>query len=194
MELERWAVIGDFPEYEVSDRGRVRRRVVRHRTPAGRLLKLQVRASDGRVFVRLQGTPKAKTRRVHRLVAAAFLGPCPDGFQVNHRDGNPQNNTVANLEWATRDENMAHAVANGLMRSGEMHGLARLSDEDVATIRRRCATGERQWAVGADYGITQGQVSNLVRMKRRNPALIERRAAYRAVTRAGRVVGSATSA
>lgn len=188
MELERWAIIGDHPEYEVSDRGRVRRRVAKHRTPAGRFLKLQVRESDGRVFVRLQGIPVAKTCRVHRLVATAFLGPPPEGLQVNHRDGDPQNNAVDNLEWVSRDENMAHAAANGLMRSGEMHGLARLSDEAVATIRRRCAAGEPQRRVGADYGITQGQVSNLVRMKRRKPELVAGRATYRPVTRAGRVV------
>lgn len=59
---------------------------------------------------------KRKAVRVHRLVAQAFI-PNPDGKpQVNHIDGNPGNNAVANLEWATNSENMRHAYANELTK------------------------------------------------------------------------------
>ena len=53
-------------------------------------------------------THKRRTVRVHRLVAEAFITN-PDGKEdVNHIDGNKANNTVGNLEWATRSENMLH--------------------------------------------------------------------------------------
>ena len=55
---------------------------------------------------------------VHRLVAAAFLGPAPDPtcWQVNHLDGDPANNHVSNLQYVTAAENMKHAWATSRSR------------------------------------------------------------------------------
>lgn len=51
---------------------------------------------------------------IHRLLAQAFI-PNPEGKpEVNHKDGNRQNNSLDNLEWATRIENAQHAVRTGL--------------------------------------------------------------------------------
>ncbi|UCF55879.1 MAG: HNH endonuclease, partial [Deltaproteobacteria bacterium] len=50
---------------------------------------------------------------VHRLVAEAFIGSCPEAHEINHKDCDPSNNHVSNLEWVTRKENIAHAVKMG---------------------------------------------------------------------------------
>lgn len=52
--------------------------------------------------------------RVHRLVAEAFLGPCPKGLVVHHKDANKENNAASNLEYVTQKENTRHAIERGV--------------------------------------------------------------------------------
>lgn len=76
---------------------------------------------------------------VHRLVAEAFI-PNPKNLpQVNHKDGNKENNHVSNLEWCTNQENAIHAFANKLRiptcHVGDRNTRAKLSNEDIRYIR-----------------------------------------------------------
>src|SRR5262249_61995747 len=81
---------------------------------------------------------------VHRLVAAAFIKPIPDGMEVNHKDGDKSNNDVENLEIVTSEENLRHARETGLMPSGgERSAVAKLTEEEVGEIRRSEDRGER---------------------------------------------------
>lgn len=55
-----------------------------------------------------------KTRNVARIIALYFLGP--SSLEVNHIDGNKQNNHISNLEFVTKSENMIHAYKTGLRK------------------------------------------------------------------------------
>lgn len=122
---EIWkSVPGYVGLYEVSNIGRVRTvegketHSVRHGVRRWKSRVLREKNPKGRdVRVSLWKDKKEKSFLVHRLVAMAFL-PNPDNkATVNHKDGNPRNNHVTNLEWATYKENNNHAFNTGLIRT-----------------------------------------------------------------------------
>ena len=77
--------------------------------------KLKPYIKDGYCRVSLRNNGKQKSFSVHRLVAAAFIPNPEDKETVNHIDCCKTNNCVENLEWATPQENITHAVEHGLM-------------------------------------------------------------------------------
>lgn len=98
-------VVGYEKYYEVSNLGRVRS----NRT--GKVLKYNV-TPNGRATVELFGDVGTKSKRllVHRLAAIAFI-PNPNNYpQINHKDENPSNNCVENLEWCTAKYNMNYGT------------------------------------------------------------------------------------
>lgn len=114
---ERWlAVVGLEGQYSISDEGRVRseaRHVVgRHGTRRcpERILKAQA-VKSGHLIADLGKQRRAA--RVHRLVLEAFVGPCPEGMEACHNDGNPANNRLENLRWDTRRNNILDAIRHG---------------------------------------------------------------------------------
>ena len=121
MTTEAWRpVVGWEGLYEVSDLGRVRsldRSFTRTNgweyTRKGQILS-PGRIKSGHLTVRLCNRMDARSHAVHRLVMAAFVGRCPDGHEVCHRDGNHKNNTLPNLYYGTRSDNMHDQVRHGV--------------------------------------------------------------------------------
>ena len=65
---------------------------------------------DGYLFVTLAVDNTHWHKTLHSMVAGAFIGPRPSGAQVNHKDGNKQNNSLDNLEYVSAKENTQHAL------------------------------------------------------------------------------------
>ena len=118
-------------------------------------------------MVRVSDGGKEKVHLIHRLVAAAFIGPCPDGMEVLHIDGNSRNNAVANLRYGTRAENVADTYTHGRGIMGETHPMAKLSDADVAAIRAGLADGVSGAEIARRFGVAQSTVSQIKNGKRR---------------------------
>ncbi len=104
--------------------------------------------------------------KVHRLVAETFISG-PRNETVNHRNGVKLDNTVSNLEWMSRAENSSHAWRIGLVPilKGERCGKSVLSDKIVLQMRARYSSGETQTSIAARYGVTQANVSEIVRRR-----------------------------
>lgn len=117
---------------------------------------------DGYYSVRPYERPDRRVVRVHQLVALAFLGPCPDGLEVNHIDGDRTNNAPCNLVYITHAENVRHSWALGNCdRRGEANGRAKLTANDVRRIRKLHASGRPRTELAEAYGITAGQVNRI---------------------------------
>ena len=159
-----WRSIPSYPNYEVSDTGLIRRVTGGQGAVAGRIIKQHRTPSDKRLRVPLRyAIGKGRFVAVHRVVAQAFLGPCPEGKEVNHIDGDVTNNSMANLEYLTRSENTKHAYRLGLMQPplhlvGVRHPLAKLTEVDVIAIRNSQETGR---ALAKHYGVAPTTISKI---------------------------------
>jgi len=166
LELETWRpVVGWEGLYEVSDQGNVRSARREHNTWPGRLLRPAVN-HGGYLHVGLYRDGQQNGCRVHRLVALAFLGPCPPGHEVNHRFGIKTDNRATELEWATKSANTRHAYAGGLAHAPDNRGTrscrAKLTEADVLAIR--AARGQTtQRALARQFGVSKTQISAIQR-------------------------------
>lgn len=123
MIRELWKDIDEFKGiYQISNRGRVKRlhRIVKinnknniYERELREKILIPTEDKDGYLVIGLLG----KNRKIHRLVAKAFI-PNPFCFpQVNHKDGNKKNNNVENLEWCSNLYNQIHAFKIGLKKT-----------------------------------------------------------------------------
>lgn len=105
---EEWRPVVGFPDYMVSSEGRVYSHISQKFLQPGI-------ASNGYPTVALG---RRNTRTTHSLVTEAFIGPCPAGMEVRHRDGVRANPRYSNLCYGTRGDNVADAVEHGT-RTGQ---------------------------------------------------------------------------
>lgn len=150
-------VIGYAGTYQVSNTGEVRsKRVVGYAL-------LSKWVNCGYELVHLSKNGVQKQKRVHRLVAEAFI-PNPNNYnEVNHKDGNKLNNFVENLEWCDSSYNQKHAYTIGLkvQKQGELNPNAKLTNEQVKAIREECLSGASQKDIAMRYGISSSTVSRI---------------------------------
>jgi HNH endonuclease/NUMOD4 motif/Helix-turn-helix domain len=158
---ERWRPVPGWP-YEVSDHGSLRRTAdasYQRNYRAGRLLKPSPDRL-GYLRITLQRDRMRRGFTVHGLVAVAFLGPRPAGYEVDHRDGNRRNNWASNLDYVTHSENIKRAVRRGTVVA-PVH--RKLTYADVDRARRWLSEGVSQSEVGRRLGVGHKTISNLAR-------------------------------
>jgi hypothetical protein len=153
----RWVPVPGWPFYEVSDTGLIRRVAREHGTWPGRILKPPT-CTVGYKVVRLHNGDRALTRYVHSIVAEAFIGPRPMGFEINHKDADKLNNNRRNLEYVTRKQNAGHAQKLGRYRRGEDQHSAKMTELDVRAMRALRTCGWSQRKLAKTFGLSQHTV------------------------------------
>jgi DNA-binding CsgD family transcriptional regulator len=117
----------------------------------------------GYLFVVLWGPQGRQTLKVHRLVAQHFL-PLPEMPEVNHKDFKVDNNHYLNLEWATRQQNMDHAMLGGRCEARTNPAKRRkLTPEDVEQICQMRKSGITCQNISEQFGISHQTVSKIAR-------------------------------
>lgn len=148
--MEEWRKIPRY-NYEVSNHGRVRNKNTQH------ILKPMLTGSRSRrAKVRLSSHPRVD-RDVSHLVLELFKGYRPVGAVAMHLDDDPTNNHIDNLRWATPQDNAKD------MATKKRGGNQKLGTEDIATIRRRRAVGERGRALAIEYGVSEQRVCDIIK-------------------------------
>lgn len=103
--IEQWRAVPGFPNYEVSDLGRIR---------SPRKVLSPWRSSNGRyLIVSLRRDGETIKRPMHQLVLEAFIGP-RNGLDACHNNGDGRDNRLSNLRWDTRSENLKDQARHGV--------------------------------------------------------------------------------
>ena len=163
--MEIWKDIPGYEgRYQASTEGRIRSvdRIVysRSRTtrlPFARQLKGQILrpgkfCKTGHLSVVLGH--KAKGSPVHQLVMKTFVGEPQPGQEVRHKNGDPTDNRLANLEYGTRTENILDVYRLG-------KAWRTLTIDDVREIRKRIDAGERNVDIAKDYNVSDRAICGI---------------------------------
>lgn len=154
--------------YEVSNLGRVRRiKSVKYNPYVG-ILKTHVQ-KDGYVQVTTSVKGRIKVHLVHVLVARKFIGHCPPGKEVNHKDRDRSNNCWDNLEYLTCSDNHKYSVLQGshLGAAGEDHARAKLGWKETNELRKLWKSGKcNQGELAKIYNVSQSCISRIVNHQR----------------------------
>lgn len=148
--------------YDVSDMGRVRNRVTNH------ILRQRRTVGGYHICVVSCGSRENKVAiRVHDAVATLFLENPNHLPQVNHKDGNKDNNAVENLEWCTCGDNIRHAFEHGLNkpRRCDKAPSAKLKPSDVQFIRTYYIPRDKEFgarALAKKYGVSHRSINRII--------------------------------
>ena len=154
--MTEWRRVPGFSMYEVSDEGNIRS----IKRPNGLKTKVNDRGYR-RVGVWADGATGPQTVSLHSLVLFAFEGPRPSPKHVSrHLNGNKLDNRAMNLAWGTARENWEDSLAHGVAQIGARHPRAKLTEEQVNTIRALLGTITHK-SLARRYGVCKATVSHI---------------------------------
>jgi hypothetical protein len=156
--MAEWKDIVDYEGlYQVSNEGRIRRNknghILNHRF---------MDTGYDRCVLYKKGNPK--TLMVHRIVALSFIDNKDNKPIINHKDSNPKNNNVENLEWVTAKENTWHSINKGRQCLwGEKHPSALIKEKDARLMIKLCSEyAIKRKAVAIIFGVKRHIVDMLM--------------------------------
>ena len=167
---ESWQPVKEtLGRYWISDMGRLA--TMNHYARDGHAGKVKIMKpaeTEGYMKTMITINGKSRTIGIHRLVAEAFLGERPEGFDINHKDGVSTNNRLDNLEYCTHSENVLHSYRHGLQKlpKGSLNPYAKLTEEQVIEIRLRFKPYVVMMKdLTIEYGVKKATIKDVVTRK-----------------------------
>lgn len=158
--------IRGFPGYFVSRDGEVRSQRchgARDKVDTARWKRLRTPPdTKGYPHLSLCRGGKHYSTFLHTILLKTFVGPCPEGYECRHLDGNPANFSLSNLKWDTPKANMADKVRHGTQYVGSKSVRAKIVEADAAAIRALVAGGMTHEDAGRRYGVSKTCVGHIV--------------------------------
>lgn len=154
-EIFKW-VQGYEGYYEISSKGNVRSTSYK----GSRILK-PAKTRNGYLNVVFCIKQRKEHKLIHRLVAEAFLPNDLHLEQVNHINGNKEDNRVLNLEWCTQEYNNQHAYKNNLLSRYENRPAAKLTKEKVLSIPKLIEQGATTDDLKVLFNVSRRCIDNI---------------------------------
>lgn len=166
IDNEEWrAIVGYEGYYEVSSLGRIKSlaRTTRHGHKLKEKIVNQSLNNSGYLGIGLFKNSRQEKFLTHRLVAQAFIGPRPDGKQINHKNGAKGDNSAVNLEYVTPSENQMHSYASGLQTPivGVNHYKNKLSEGSVLLAIQMSKEGFTDRQIGEKFGVCRQAIYDI---------------------------------
>jgi hypothetical protein len=146
----------EFPQYLIAPNGQV------FSLRSGRFLKPQ-RMGEYTGLMITHASGVIVKRYIHRLVLEAVVGPCPEGMEARHLNGNRHDNRSTNLTWGTKSQNECDKAKHGTAPRGTHNGMAKLTWRQVREIRALSRTGTIQRRIAAQFGVSLMTVNRVIR-------------------------------
>lgn len=155
-----YAVIPEYQDYRAGDDGSV------WSNKSGQWIRMKDRPYGGHRGINLCRNGVKRCFYVHQLIMLAFRGPCPEGLEVAHDNGNPLDNRLSNLRYDTHAGNHADRRRHGTNNAGESNGMSRFTTEQVLAIRQRFASGEKKPVLMADFRASRRAINHILKRER----------------------------
>lgn len=149
---ECWQIILDFLDYAVSWDGRIMRLSKTKGSYPGRIL-IPKKHTSGYFQISLKKNKRYHYRYIHRLVLLTFVGKCPSGKEVNHKNSIKTDNRLTNLEYLDRKLNSQH--------QGVENGNAKLQEKDIFKIRKLFKKGISKAQLSRMFNISDSHVGQI---------------------------------
>lgn len=153
--------------YSISENGDIRSEYAGTGSSKSGILKIGV-DNHGYPRVGLTKNGTQKGYRLSALVAAVFIGVRPEGYDIDHIDGNKLNNHYRNLEYVTRKENIIRSHKLGLQRppKGSDHWKSKINEDTIKAIRREYIPRVVSFAMLANrYSTSRSAIQQIIERK-----------------------------
>jgi hypothetical protein len=118
---------------------------------------------DGYLFANLYMDGKSHPRRFARLMLETFIGPCPEGEEACHNNGDRTDNRLSNIRWDTPESNLEDRDRHGTTARGEKQGVAKIVTADVHEIFRMREAGLSYSRIAQTIGLSKRQAMRIAK-------------------------------